>query len=351
MVRLACVEIRHREVEEGAAILDAARDRLADRPSIDERRRRKTRLARDDPDRQHTGADDPAYRGDHPGHIGMMAHRSSRQNRPMHPRDATALQASQRLPREFAVVDGRRLAYVRLGEGDPPIVFLAGAGMDIDSWFKVLPEVASFRTVIAVDRLGVGKSDRPTVPQTGGIIVAALRSLLALAEVPPPYVLVGHSLGGLHVELFARLHPDEVAGVVLVEAASPEEAMDPLRPGITARAIGAVAGAIDRLHGRPRGLDEVDHVVETVRQIGAASPFPDISLVVVTGGKRMRMVPGAAFAAHQEAQRGRAALAPRGRQVIAEASGHFPQLLDPDVVIAAIREVAGPAGHAGHEPT
>ena len=52
------------------------------------------------------------------------------------------------------------------------------------------------------------------------------------------------------------------------------------------------------------------------------------------------MVPEAAFAAHQEAQRGRAALAPRGRQVIAEGSGHFPQLHDPEVVIAAIREVA-----------
>lgn len=257
----------------------------------------------------------------------------------MHPRDASALQASQRLPRQIATVDGRRLAYVRLGEGTPPIVFLAGAGMDIDSWFKVLPGVAGFGTVIAVDRLGVGKSDRPTVPQTGGIIVAALRSLLAQAAVPPPYVLVGHSLGGLHVELFARLHPDEVAGVVLVEAASPEEAMDPPRPGLTARVIGTVASAIDRLRGRQRGLDGVDNVAETVRQIGAASPFPDIPLVVVTGGKRMRMVPDAAFAAHQDAQRGRAALAPRGRQVIAEASGHFPQLHDPEVVIAAIRDV------------
>jgi pimeloyl-ACP methyl ester carboxylesterase len=341
MVRFARIEVRQREVGETPAILVAARDRLAHRQPIDERRRRDARLASDDPERQHTESDDPASRSDRPGHIGMMAHRSSYQNRSMHPRDATALQASQRLPRQIAVVDGRRLAYVRLGEGTPPIVFLAGAGMDIDSWFKVLPGVADFGTVVAVDRLGVGKSDRPTVPQTAGIIVAALRSLLAQSGVAPPYVLVGHSLGGLHVELFARLHPGEVAGVVLVEAASPEEAMDPPRPGFTARAIGAVAGAFDRLRGRPRGLDEVDHVDETVRQIRAASPFPDIPLVVVTGGKRLRMVPEAAFAAHQDAQRGRAVLAPRGRQIVAEASGHFPQLHDPDVVIAAIRDVAG----------
>lgn len=225
-------------------------------------------------------------------------------------------------------------------------MFLAGAGMDIDSWFKVLPGVATFGTVIAIDRLGVGKSDRPTVPQTGGIIVAALRSLLAQAGVTPPYVLVGHSLGGLHVELFARLHPDEVSGVVLVEAASPEEAMDPPRPGLTARAIGAVAGAIDRLRGRPRGLDEVDNVVETVRQIDTAPPFPDVPLVVVTGGKRMRMVPDAAFHVHQAAQRGRVRLSPQGQQVIAEASGHFPQLHEPEVVVAAIRQVAERARHS-----
>ena len=152
-------------------------------------------------------------------------------------------------------------------------------------------------------------------------------------------MLVGHSLGGLYVELFARLHPDEIAGVVLVEAASPEEAMDPPRPGFTARMIGAAMTVLDRARGRPRGLDEVDHVAETVRQIATAPPFPDVPLVVVTGGQRMRMVPEAAFAAHQAEQRGRTMLSPQGRQVIAAGSGHFPQLHEPEVVVAAIREV------------
>ena len=258
----------------------------------------------------------------------------------MHPRDATALQASQRLPRSFAVVDGRRLAYVRLGEGTPPIVFLAGAGMDIDSWFKVLPGVAAFGSVFAWDRLGVGRSDPPAVPQTGEAVLATLRAVLAWAGVPPPYVLVAHSLGGLYAELFARSHPDEVAGVVFIEAASPEEALDPPRPGLTARVVDAVAHVIDRMRGRAHGLDEVDHVAETVRQIQTAPPFPDVPLVVVIGGKRMRMVPEAAFSAHQEAQRGRVGLSPQGRQVIASRSGHFPQLHEPEVVIDAIREVA-----------
>jgi pimeloyl-ACP methyl ester carboxylesterase len=169
--------------------------------------------------------------------------------------------------------------------------------------------------------------------------VTTLRLLLEQAGVPPPYVLVGHSLGGLHAELFARRHPGEVGGIVLVEAASPDEATDPPRQGRLARVITSVVDGINRLRGRPRGLDEVDNVAATIRQIRTAPSFPNVPLVVVTGGKRMRMVPDAAFVAHQEAQRGRVALSPQRRQVIAHESGHFPQLQEPAVVVAAIREV------------
>jgi pimeloyl-ACP methyl ester carboxylesterase len=265
----------------------------------------------------------------------------------MHPRDAKGYGQSRKLPRSFVVVGDRRLAYVRMGEGRPVTVFLSGAGMDIDSWFKVLPEVAAFGTVIAVDRLGVGRSDQPTEPQSGAVIVATLRSLLAQAGVAPPYVLVGHSLGGLHVELFARRHPDEVGGIVLIEAASPDEAADPPRQGRLARVINSLVSGIHRLRGRPRGLDEVDNVAATVQQIRTAPAFPDVPLLVVTGGKRVPMVPSAAFAAHQQAQRGRVALSPQGRQVIAHESGHFPQLQEPSVVVAAIRDSLAGLGSRG----
>lgn len=245
------------------------------------------------------------------------------------------------MPRSFAKIDGRRVAYVQAGTGTPTIVFLSGAGMDIDSWFKVLPEVASFGTALAWDRPGVGRSDRAVVPLTGEVVVATLRELLAGAALHPPYVLVAHSLGGLHAELLARHHPDEVCGLVLIEAASPEEALDPPRTSAIAGAIGRIIGAVDRVRGRRPGPDEVDHVRETVRQIEQAPAFPDIPLVVVTGGTRMRLVPEAAFRAHLEAQGRRVGLSRRSRQVIAERSGHFPQLTEPEVVVAAIREVAG----------
>jgi pimeloyl-ACP methyl ester carboxylesterase len=256
----------------------------------------------------------------------------------MNRRDADAYTASRRRSRSFATIDGQRVAYIDAGEGSPAIVFVSGAGMDIDSWFKVFPGAATLDRAIAYDRLGVGRSDRPTVPQTSEVIVETLRELLRKIGASPPHVLVGHSLGGLHVELFARRHPEEVAGAVLVEAAGPEEAADPPRGGLTARGIGGLQAAIDRLRGQ-RGLAEVDVLPETVRQVRAAPPFPDVPLVVVTGGQRMRMVPQAAFEAHQAAQRGRVALSLQGRQVIAQRSGHVPQIHEPEVVVDAIREV------------
>ena len=236
------------------------------------------------------------------------------------------------------MVDGRRVAYIRAGADRPVIVFLSGAGMDIDSWFKVFPAAATIGTAIAIDRLGVGRSDRAVVPQTGDVIVATLRAVLVQADAPPPYVLVGHSLGGLFAELFARTHPADVSGVVLVESASPEEAAAPPESGRLARAIDQAVGTIERLRG-DNGLGEVDALPETVRQLAAAPPFPDVPLVVVTGGHRMRMIPEATFRAHQDAQRVRVALSSRGRQVVSGRSGHLPQLHDPDIVSDAIRSV------------
>jgi pimeloyl-ACP methyl ester carboxylesterase len=255
--------------------------------------------------------------------------------------DATAYGASRRLPRRTAIVDGGRVRYVVVGSGSPPIVFLSGAGMDLDSWFKVLPAAGVIGTAFAYDRPGTGTSDRPATAQTGAVVVETLRTVLDQAGLAPPYVLVGHSIGGLHVELFARCHPDDVTGVVLVEAASPAEAADPPRRGVMARALDGLATAFDRLRGRLDGLGEVDVIDQTLDQIRAAPPFPDVPLVVVSGGRRMRFVPPAAFEAHQAAQRERVGLSPGGRQVIAPASGHFPQLHDPDIVVAAIRDVAG----------
>jgi len=242
--------------------------------------------------------------------------------------------------KKIADVAGRKLEFARAGEGRPPIVFINGGGpANMDSWGKVYPEVKSVSTVFAYNRFGDGHSDQVPEPQTGERVVAALRELLRRSGLNPPYVLVGHSLGGLYANLFARLHPLEVAGVVLVDSSHPDQ-------GEMMRNPGAVWGAVNRVVQKiytninPTKFSELAVFDEAALQVANAGPFPDVPLVVLTAGKRFWwLAPEETRQTIENHQRSLAALSARGKQIIAEKSGHFVQNDSPEVVIEAIREV------------
>ena len=124
-----------------------------------------------------------------------------------------------------------RLHLNEQGSGTPPVVLESGIAASSLSWALVQPEIAKFTRVCSYDRAGLGWSEKcrelRTVPQ----MVSELSSLLANAGISPPYILVGHSFGGLLVRAFAHLRPADVVGLVLVDpvslehwaACSPEE--------------------------------------------------------------------------------------------------------------------------------
>ena len=116
-----------------------------------------------------------------------------------------------------------RLTYILSGEGTPAVLLFNGAGVTLQGWRGLYPGIERLATVFAWNRPGLQGSDGPRRPPTGRVVVAALRELLHAAGVAPPYVLVGHSLGGLYANLFARLHPRDTAGVLLLEATHPED--------------------------------------------------------------------------------------------------------------------------------
>jgi pimeloyl-ACP methyl ester carboxylesterase len=114
-------------------------------------------------------------------------------------------------------VEGRRLLLHRSGSGGPAVVFLAGAGgVGLDYW-NVQEKAAELTTSVVYDRTGTGWSDRVAVPLGSAEVTDELRELLRAADTPAPYVLVGHSLGGLFARHYATRFPDEVAGLVLME--------------------------------------------------------------------------------------------------------------------------------------
>ncbi|WNG36464.1 alpha/beta hydrolase [Archangium violaceum] len=241
-------------------------------------------------------------------------------------------------PKQKASIHGQALEYIIAGQGSPTIVLVNGSGGPIEGWLRVLEPLSALGTVFAYNRPGLGGSGKPVVPQTGEVIVESLRALLLHANLPPPYLLVGHSLGGLAVNLFARTFPAEVSGVVLLDATAPEDVrvMAKHQNGFQRFA----QRTLDTIFGKDE-FGETEHVSRTVDLIQRAGPFPDVPLVVVTGGKPAMAwaTPAQALAARAEHQRALAALSPQGKQLIASRSGHFPQLTEPEVVVEAVRLV------------
>ncbi len=122
-------------------------------------------------------------------------------------------------------IAGRRVEYAlsRHDNDTIPVVFENGLMAQLTEWHQVLNPLAKDTTTFAYNRPGYGRSDSVPTPRDGMHIVDELRVLLRAVGLNPPYVLVGHSLGGLYMQLFARRYPEEVHALVLVDATHPEQ--------------------------------------------------------------------------------------------------------------------------------
>lgn len=238
------------------------------------------------------------------------------------------------MDKRVATIDGVAVEYAVAGKGTPAIVLLNGAGGPLEGWFRVLAPLEAVSTVVAYNRLGIGRSSEPLEPQTGDVVVCGLRALLDELGLRPPHLLVGHSLGGLYVNLFARTYPEEVAAVVFLEAAAPADSALVDEHGTGLQRFAQRVG--DAVFGRDE-FGEAACVPETVKMIARAGAFPPVPVVVVSGGRPARSVPAAVRDARARHQAALVALSPSGQHVIARRSGHFPQLSEPGLVSEAIR--------------
>lgn len=126
-------------------------------------------------------------------------------------------------PGRLVDIGGHRLHVLDSGTGHPTVLFEAGLPGSVLSWFHVQRELARLIRVVSYDRAGLGWSEAGPEPRTATRIVDELHRLLAAAGIPPPYILVGHSFGGITTRLFASTYPDEVAALVLVDPVGPGE--------------------------------------------------------------------------------------------------------------------------------
>ena len=133
-------------------------------------------------------------------------------------------------PGKLVQVGDQRFHVHRTGQGSPTVVVDAGAGDWSLGWMLVQARVAEFTRICTYDRAGLGWSDPGAKPRDSRRMAGKLYRLLTSAEIPAPYLLVGHSLGGQNVRMYASQHPEQVAALVLVDAPPTPKVLGPAEP-------------------------------------------------------------------------------------------------------------------------
>jgi pimeloyl-ACP methyl ester carboxylesterase len=286
------------------------------------------------------------------------------------------------MPGQLVDVAGYKMHLDCVGQGSPTVILDAGLGDSFISWNKVQPEIAEFAGVCSYDRAGIGYSDPSPRPRTSKDFAQELHILLHNAGVPPPYLLVGHSMGGFDVRLYASFYPSTVAGEVLVDSSHPEQ-QKRLPPAINdldatwlreqeffeftmpfgmPRLLGfcgndAVVRAVDcNFHSAREGVAELKAISESAAQTGATGSLGDLPLVVLSHDPNTPQLDlpedlvKPTNEAWEQMQEELTHLSTRSKHVIAKNSGHYIQLDRPDVVIEAVRSLVEQSRQAQPAP-
>ncbi len=295
-------------------------------------------------------------------------------------------------PGRLVDIGGRRLHAQISGCAGPTVVLEAGLAATSLSWALVQPGIAEFARVLSYDRAGLGWSDDAVVAPTACNAAQDLHLLLERADVPGPFILVGHSFGGLIVRIFEQQWPDRVAGLVLVDPVVRSEWADPQRgamlargamlskrgaflakigvvrfalgtltggskraPGLLARAFaGRAAGVAHRLVGEVRKIPRelwpavaahwseerafrtmagyIENLAESCGQLDEGRGMAELPLAILSAGNASAL----ALAEHRRD----ALLSARGEHVVVPGSGHWINLDAPDAIVSAVRRMA-----------
>lgn len=286
-----------------------------------------------------------------------------------------------RQSRSVAIGDGRTLNLHCQGAGAPTVILEAGLSESAYTWWRVQPAIARFTRVCAYDRAGYGRSPMGPLPRDTRAEVADLEVLLRAAGVKAPYVLVGHSMGGYNVRLFASRHRESTAGLVLVDSSAVDQlplmeaalptigggakravagaraCADPARDARTAEACTAIAPegfpadlaqpfvAASGLAASRTRLSEIEAFIglNSAQVAAEARPLGDLPLVVLTRGERSTNMSPEDAATEWRVWHGLhedlAKLSTLSRHRIVEGAGHYIQLDRPEAVVQAVADV------------
>jgi len=232
-------------------------------------------------------------------------------------------------------IGGRNLNMLIGGKGAPAVVFEGGFGAGIASWSTVQSKIAEFAQTLSYDRAGLNQSDLGPQPRSAKQIAGDLHAALQKVGIKPPYVLVGHSLGGVFVRVFADLYPQEVAGMVLIDPS--QETFDEwFRIHQPARQRDLEA----TISKAPQGIRAESSALDATYAQARAAKMPSGIPVTLLSATQDDSMPEEARKVWIEKHKEWLATIPGSKHIIAEKSGHFIQVQEPAMVIDAIRQVS-----------
>lgn len=265
----------------------------------------------------------------------------------------TAITQSPTLPTAISAVHGDYSSQIETGsgsrflhcegEGSPTVLLESETGQTTSDWRIVQRQIARFTRVCSYDRANTGQSSAAPGPRTIQQMADDLTALLHAANVPGPYVLASFGFGALVDRLYASQHPDDIAGMVLI---------DPLSENLEARwqALAPPDLWSQRISALWRGNPEQVAFDESYAQMRAAGPLPDVPMIVLVHDATslgVGLIPAGWPAAAldpiwQDLVAAQASLVPGGALVAARACGHDIVTGQPDKVVWAIRSVVWP---------
>lgn len=219
------------------------------------------------------------------------------------------------------------------------VVFEGGSRNTIDKWGTVPEQLGLDATVFAYNRPGYGNSSVAATPRDGRTIVEELREVLRHKGLRPPYVLVGHSLGGLYMQLFARAYPEEVKGLVLVDSLYPRM----VKPVEEFPLWSRLAGQLGFSRSVWREIEKIDETGDMVLGMKGIDDKPIVRLVNRPTSSTAIAVDFGAFRMDEETRKQVRALYPNAKTIVADSS-HQMALTSPEIVKAAIQQVISAAG-------
>lgn len=256
-----------------------------------------------------------------------------------------------------AEIGGQTVRYHCQGTGSPTVIIEQGGGISLETvfswerpvgWAALAPEIAMLTRVCVYDRVGLGRSSKAERPRTSFDIAADLHALLGAANIKPPYVLAGQSLGGMNALAFTHRYRNEVVGLVLIDSSHPQQLrrLNSVLPPRRADESAIMQGFRDGPDRAAMGGEWFDFGKNS-DQFAPDMSIGNIPLIVLTAAPQAphdnnplpREWQSAVESLHQELQRELAGISSNSKHIVASKAGHNIQLDEPQLVLDAIMEL------------